>query len=54
MLLRAAERAGVSHFVYVSIVGVDRNPRYFYYCVKRGTEKVVERSPVPWTILRAT
>jgi uncharacterized protein YbjT (DUF2867 family) len=54
MLLRAAERAGVSHFAYVSIVGVDRNPRYFYYRVKRGTEKVVERAPVPWTILRAT
>ena len=54
MLLRAAQRAGVSHFAYVSIVGVDRNLRYFYYRVKRGTEKVVEQAPVPWTILRAT
>ncbi|WP_199313425.1 NAD(P)H-binding protein [Leptolyngbya sp. FACHB-671] len=30
-LLQAAERAGVSHIVYISIVGVDRNPFYPYY-----------------------
>ena len=29
-LIRAAVRAGVSHLVYVSIVGVDRNPHYPY------------------------
>jgi uncharacterized protein YbjT (DUF2867 family) len=54
LFLRAAKRACVSHFVYISIVGVDRNPHYFYYRVKRDTERVIERSPVPWTILRAT
>lgn len=54
MLLRVAERTGVSHFVFISIVGVDRNPYYPYYRVKLDTERVVERSPVPWTILRAT
>ena len=54
LLLRAAKQAGVSHLVYISIVGVDRNSRYFYYRVKRDTEKVIERSAVPWTILRAT
>ena len=53
-LLRAAERAGVSHIVYVSIVGVDRNPHYFYYRVKHDAERAVEQSGVPWTILRAT
>ena len=53
-LLRAAERAGVSHVVYISIVGVDRDPHYFYYRVKRDAERVIERSAVPWTILRAT
>lgn len=52
-LLRAAQRAGVSHFVYVSIVGVDRNP-FPYYRAKFDAEGVVERSAVPWTILRAT
>ncbi|HZF59339.1 MAG TPA: NAD(P)H-binding protein [Rubrobacter sp.] len=53
-LIRAAARAGVSRFVYVSIVGVDRNPHYFYYQAKLEAERVVERSAVPWTILRAT
>ena len=52
-LLRAAEGSGVSHFVYVSIVGVDRNP-FPYYRAKLDAEGAVERSPVPWTILRAT
>jgi uncharacterized protein YbjT (DUF2867 family) len=53
-LLRAASRAGVSHVVYISIVGVDRNPYYPYYRVKLDTERMVERSSVPWSILRAT
>lgn len=54
MLLRAARRAGVAHVVFISIVGVDRNPYYPYYRVKLDAERVVERSPVPWTIVRAT
>lgn len=29
-LLGEAERAGVSHAVFISIVGVDRNPHYPY------------------------
>ncbi len=53
-LIRAAARAGVSHLVYVSIVGVDRNPHYFYYRAKLNAEQIVGRSAVPWTILRAT
>jgi uncharacterized protein YbjT (DUF2867 family) len=53
-LLRIADRAGVSHVVFVSIVGVDRNPYYPYFRAKLDAERVVERSPVPWTILRAT
>jgi uncharacterized protein YbjT (DUF2867 family) len=53
-LLRVAERAGVSHIVFISIVGVDRNPYYPYFRVKLEAERVIERSPVPWTILRAT
>jgi uncharacterized protein YbjT (DUF2867 family) len=51
-LLQSAERAGVSHIVFISIVGVDRNPYYPYYRVKLDAERVIERSPVPWTILR--
>lgn len=53
-LLRAAARAGVPHLVYISIVGIDRNPHYPYYRVKLETERLIEGSPVPWTILRAT
>jgi uncharacterized protein YbjT (DUF2867 family) len=51
-LLRAA-RADVPHVVYVSIVGVDRNP-ISYYQAKLAAERVIESSLVPWTILRAT
>ncbi|MDQ3913110.1 MAG: NAD(P)H-binding protein [Actinomycetota bacterium] len=54
LLLHEAARAYVAHFVFISIVGVDRNPYFPYYRVKLDTERVVERSPVPWTILRAT
>jgi uncharacterized protein YbjT (DUF2867 family) len=53
-LIRAALRAGASHFVYVSIVGVELNPHYSYYRTKLAAERVVERSEVPWTIQRAT
>jgi uncharacterized protein YbjT (DUF2867 family) len=53
-LLQAAERAGVSHIVYVSIVGVDRNPLYPYYGMKLEAEQIIEQATIPWTILRAT
>jgi uncharacterized protein YbjT (DUF2867 family) len=53
-LLRVANRAGVSHLVFISIVGVDRNPYFPYYRMKLETERIVEQTSVPWTILRAT
>jgi uncharacterized protein YbjT (DUF2867 family) len=53
-LLRVANRAGVSHLVFISIVGVDRNPYFPYYRMKLETERIVEQSSLPWTILRAT
>ena len=53
-LLWAAARAGVSHLVYISIVGIDRAPSYPYYGIKLETERVIGGSPVPHTILRAT
>ena len=53
-LLRAAAKAGVSHCVYISIVGIDRAASYPYYGIKLDTERVVKDSPVPHTILRAT
>ena len=42
-----------AHFIYVSIVGVDRN-RFPYYKAKWEAEQVVESSSTPWTIQRAT
>jgi uncharacterized protein YbjT (DUF2867 family) len=53
-LLRVATRAGVSHVVFISIVGVDRNPYFPYYRMKLETERTVEQASMPWTILRAT
>lgn len=52
-LVAAADRAGVRHVVLLSIVGIDRMP-YDYYAGKVAQEGVVEASPVPWTIVRAT
>lgn len=52
-LLDAARRAGVGHVVYISIVGVDRVPLP-YYRHKLATERLVEGSGIPYTILRAT
>lgn len=52
-LMDAARAAGVSHLVYVSIVGVDRIP-YSYYRRKLEAEEIVAGSGVPWSILRAT
>jgi uncharacterized protein YbjT (DUF2867 family) len=52
-LLEAA-RGGVSHFVYISIVGVDRAASFPYYRIKLDAERVIEASAVPHSILRAT
>lgn len=52
-LLEAAKSAGVSHFLFISIVGVDDIP-YFYYRDKVVIETMVAGSGIPFTILRAT
>ncbi|HEV2124566.1 MAG TPA: NAD(P)H-binding protein, partial [Chloroflexota bacterium] len=53
-LLERARAAGVQHVVFISIVGIDRVPQFFYYKVKLEAERVVRESGVPYTILRAT
>jgi uncharacterized protein YbjT (DUF2867 family) len=53
LLAQAAREGGAPHIVYISIVGVDRS-EYAYYKAKLETEVVIERSGLPWTILRAT
>ena len=52
LLLEAAKAAGVSHFVYISIVGIDRIPLP-YYKAKLAAERLIEESGVPHSILRA-
>lgn len=52
-LLEAARAADVAHCFYISIVGIERNP-FFYYRNKLKAEELVRQSGVPWTILRAT
>jgi uncharacterized protein YbjT (DUF2867 family) len=52
-LTAAASRAGVGHFVTLSIVGIDRVD-YGYYEGKLVQEKIVRESGLPYTILRAT
>ncbi len=52
-LLAAARAAGVSHIVFLSIVGVDSIP-YFYYRDKIAIERTIAASGIPFTILRAT
>ena len=52
-LLKAAHGAGVSHFIYQSIVGIDRIP-FSYYKAKLAAEDLIRAGNVPWTIFRAT
>lgn len=51
-LLDQAAAAGVGHFVYVSIVGIDK-PRFPYLRRKLEAENLVRQGPVPWSIARA-
>ena len=53
-LLAAEEAAGVGHHVALSIVGVDRVAESGYFRAKVTQEKLIERSPIPWSIIRAT
>ena len=52
-LLDAAKAAGVGHFYFISIVGVDRMTMA-YYKAKFAAEQAIEASGIPFTILRAT
>lgn len=53
MLLDQARRHHVKHLIYISIVGIDRNP-FAYYRTKLRVEQLIADSGVPWTLLRAT
>lgn len=52
-LVHYAEKYGVEHVIYPSIVGVDEIP-LSYYRYKFEAEQIIEDSSIPHTILRAT
>jgi uncharacterized protein YbjT (DUF2867 family) len=52
-LLGAAREAGVSHLVFISIVGIDKVP-WAGGKAKLASEDLIEHSGIPWSILRAT
>ena len=53
-LLAAAAAAGVRHHVAVSIVGTDRMPDNGYFRAKVAQERLIEKSSIPYTIIRST
>jgi uncharacterized protein YbjT (DUF2867 family) len=53
-LFAAEAAAGVRHHVAVSIVGTDRMPENGYFRAKVAQEKVIEKSSIPYTIIRST
>lgn len=51
-LAAAAESAGISHLILISVVGADTMP-IGYFRAKAAAERAVAQSGVPWTVLRA-
>ena len=52
-LVEAAQKAAISHLVFISIVGIDRVP-WAGGKAKLASEDLIEHSGIPWSILRAT
>jgi uncharacterized protein YbjT (DUF2867 family) len=53
-LVEAAKRAGIRHYVVLSIVGVDGVPDSGYFRAKVAQEKIITESGIPYSIVRAT
>ena len=53
-LLAAESAAGVGHHVALSVVGTDRLSDSGYFRAKIAQEKLIEDSPVPYSIVHAT
>lgn len=53
-VLEAATRAGVRHFVALSVVGAERVPESGYFRAKVAQECLIHAGRVPFTIVRAT
>ena len=53
-LLEAEGAAGVGHHVALSVVGTDRLSESGYFRAKIAQEKLIEGSPIPYSIVHAT
>lgn len=53
-LLAAGAEAGVGHHVALSVVGTERLLESGYFPAKLAQEKLIERSSLPYSIVRAT
>lgn len=61
-LVAAAQKAGVGHVLYISVVGAERVPvvsgldrmAFGYFAAKRAAELLLENSGLPYSILRTT
>ncbi|MDM0075568.1 NAD(P)H-binding protein [Variovorax sp. J2P1-59] len=53
-LLAASAKAGVGHFIALSVVGADRAPASGYLRAKVAQESAIGNGSVPYTIVRAT
>ena len=53
-LVDAARRAGIGHYVALSIVGVDGLPDSAYFRAKVAQEKIIAESGIPYSVVRAT
>lgn len=53
LLLSASKRAGISHFIFISIVGLE-GCTLPYARVKLAGERLVRSSSISWSVIRAT
>lgn len=53
-LLAAANRAGVGHYVALSVVGTERLPESGYFRAKVAQEELVKDSGLPYSLVHAT
>lgn len=53
-LLEAEQKAGVEHHLALSVVGTEKLQGSGYFRAKLAQEQLIQRSPVPYTIVRAT
>src|SRR5262249_19713140 len=53
-LLKAADAAGVKHYVALSVVGTERLPDSPYFLAKNAQETLIKGGGIPYSIVHAT